>query len=132
MKTLRGQTTLEALLLFSVALIVIIFFSSLFFDQMLIFNYNSQSELAKKSLKILSTEANNVYLLGDGSVKEIFIQLPLEMDLDSSKIENNYLMIFLNGESIFEFLNFNVDGNFNSFSSRFSLKNINGVVNISN
>lgn len=89
----NGQATIETLILFAAFLTMLLIFLSIAVDQIQQNIENDQKMQMSQSLNSLKSEIQNVYFLGVGSVREIYVDFPQSVNFEKSFIEDKYLII---------------------------------------
>jgi len=115
----RAQASIETITIFSVAVVCVLLSVGIVWDQVFIYQSSQQRAIAFDAVNILALEADDVYFLGPGSVRTLTINIPPGVDFENSFIQNNTIVLRVNGSDVSATTRANIKGNFPSSSGSF-------------
>ncbi len=118
----KGQTTVETLIILSMALTILIIFLGLVFNQVELQQTLEQQKLGSVAVKSLVEEINDAYFLGPGTVKTVTIYFPESTNFRKSYIYGNDLLLNVSGTDFAESTNATVKGNWPELSGYYTFK----------
>ena len=96
----KAQASLETLILFAVALVLIGSIAGLAFDQFNLYYAQQQQKIAFDTVNSLAREIDDAYFISPGTVKIVFIDFPESADFENSHISGRELLIRVNGTDV--------------------------------
>lgn len=110
MKNTRAQASLEFLILLAISITIITVIVLLAQEQMGTVQMQKQASDARNSLLDISAAAKEVYAQGEGSKKQVYIQLPSGYGPNESFVANRSIRIRADGTDYVSLENFDVHG----------------------
>ncbi len=117
--SIRGQTTIELLILLSISMVALLIIFSLYINYL---NYSFDDQdyfLAKSSVDKIVSAANLIYFSGPGSEVKIEVEFPKNINFSESGFFDSYVIIVLkNGNSFVGKTDVNIIGEFRPMSGK--------------
>ncbi|HNV01122.1 MAG TPA: hypothetical protein PKK60_01700 [archaeon] len=119
LKKIKGQTTIELLILLSISMVALTIIFSIYIDQLNASYSNQDFFLAKSSVQKLVSSANVVYYSGAGSEIKVEFEFPRDTDFIETGFYGPEIVVKLkNGHSYVGGADVNVIGNFKPNSGK--------------
>ncbi|MDO8553281.1 MAG: hypothetical protein Q7S22_00610 [Candidatus Micrarchaeota archaeon] len=109
-KTSFGQVSAEFLILVAVAFLIISVMIILSQNQFADINRTRVQSIAKNTVGILGSTANEVYSQGEGARKLVYVEIPPGYDSVNSYVSNQTIRLYVNGQDSVYLPSFNVHG----------------------
>lgn len=94
-KHMRGQSTVELLVLLGISLLALLIIYSLYGQQMQFSATAREASTAKATIERMVTAANSLSISGAGSKTTVLVELPLSLRMENSAIVGNELLLQL-------------------------------------
>lgn len=129
----RAQSSIETILILAMALFILAALVGMVYDQISLFKVEQDQKIASIAVMSIAKEVNDVYFTGPGTVKNIIVQMPEDIDFSKSSIEGRTLLLNVGGGDIFASTNIDVRGDWPSGAGlySFSLNAFDDYVSIS-
>ena len=118
-KKLRGQTTIELLVLLSISMVALTIIFAIYIDQVNSSYDNQDFFLAKSSVQKIVSAVNTVYYAGPGSEIKVEFEFPRDTNFSATRFIGSDLIVQLkNGHTYIGGADVNVVGNFKPNSGK--------------
>ena len=106
----RAQSSIETLIILAIGLLILSILIGIVYDQLNSSFAVEQQRVASSAVRTLAKEIDDAYFLGPGTIKNVTIKLPEDVNFESSFIRNKSIVLNVGGTDVVADTSVDVNG----------------------